>query len=296
VGLDVALPVEEVEAPVEWKLEGFVVLLWEERNADSEESDEGSMPELMARNYYDSSDDSSIPELINRRPCYESDSDSDDKELPGVEEVFNVDASTRGHGETVIVPCLLDTGASIHVETRKGGVLGEKECHVTVNVADGKSIEPKGTGTKTIYDSKTGYPLKIEKMHVIPEFAKRILSVSKLIDDGFKVEFEREHAVIKDQSGKTIKCPRDSKSGLMCYMHVSEPEDVVCASEENSEWETVVGDKNPATVEQKTTVLPKMPTNLDNYDEHDVLGHKGCGRPRSVWMSHSLGNLSLVRA
>jgi hypothetical protein len=117
-----------------------------------------------------------------------------------------------------------------------------------VNIADGKSVKPKGTGTKTIYDSETGCPLKIEKMHVIPEFAKRILSVSKLIDDGFKVEFEREHAVIKDQSGKIIKCPRDSKSGLHC-MHASESEDVVCASEENSEWKTVAGDENPATVE-----------------------------------------------
>jgi hypothetical protein len=144
----------------------------------------------------------------------------------GMEEVFNVESSTRGH-DTVIVP----------VATREGGVLAEKECHVTVNIADGKSIKPKGTGIKTIYDSKTGYPLKIEKMHVIPEFAKRILSVSKLIDDGFKVEFEREHAVIKDQSGKTIKCSRDSKSGLYC-MHASEPDNIICASEENSEWKT----------------------------------------------------------
>jgi hypothetical protein len=31
VGLDVALAVEEVEAPVEWKFEGFAQLLWEER-------------------------------------------------------------------------------------------------------------------------------------------------------------------------------------------------------------------------------------------------------------------------
>jgi hypothetical protein len=276
VGLDVALAVEEVEAPVEWKFEGIAQLLWEERNANREKDDDDSMPELFRRNCDDSSDDSSIPELLNRKSCYDSDSDSDDEEpqdfkmncyvdmlgmwkpidtlnTAGMEEVFNVESSTRGH-DTVIVPWLLDAGASIHVETREGGVLAEKECHVTVNIADGKRIKPKGTGTKTIYDSKTGCPLKIEKMHVIPEFAKRILSVSKLIDDGFKVEFEREHAVIKDQSGKTIKCPRDSKSGLH-YMHASESDDIVCASEENSEWKTVTGDENAATVEQKPTVL-----------------------------------------
>jgi hypothetical protein len=277
-------------------------LLWKENNADSEEDDDDSMPDLFRRNCDDSSEDSSIPELLNRKSCYDSDSDSDD-EAPqdfkmnryvdmlgmsayeaevtiddilntgGVEEVFNVDSSTRGH-DTVVVPWLLDAGASIHVETREGGVLAEKECHVTVNIADGKSIKPKGTGTKTIYDSKTGCPLKIEKMHVILEFAKRILSVSKLIDDGFKVEYEREQAVIKDQSGKTIKCPRDSKSGLCC-MHASESDDIVRASEENSEWKTVAGVENPATVEQKPTVLPKMPTKLDINEAHDILGHKG---------------------
>jgi hypothetical protein len=296
VGLDVALAVEEVEAPVEWKFEGITQLLWEECNADSEADDDDSMPELFRRNCDDSSEDSSIPELLNRKSCYDSDSDDEEPQefkmnryvdmlgmwkpiehpavslstyeaevtidnilnTAGVEEVFNVESSTRGH-DTVIVPWLLDTGASIHVETREGGVLEEKECHVTVNIAHGKSIKPKGTGTKTIYDSKTGYPLKIEKMHVIPEFARRILSVSKLINDGFKVEFEREHAVIQDQSGKTIKCPQDSKSGLYC-MHASESDNIVCASEENSEWKTVTGDENPATVKQRPTVLPKMPT------------------------------------
>jgi hypothetical protein len=52
-------------------------------------------------------------------------------------------------------------------------------------------------------------------------------------------------------------------------------QDIVCASEENSEWKTVTGDENPATVEQKPTVLPKMPTKLDINKAHDVLGHEG---------------------
>jgi hypothetical protein len=84
----------------------------------------------------------------------------------------------------------------------------------------------------------------------------------------------KENAVIKDQSGKTIQCPQDSKSGLY-YMHASESADIVCASEENSEWKTVTGDENPATDEQRPRVLPKMPTKLDINDAHDVLGHKG---------------------
>jgi hypothetical protein len=80
VGLDVALAVKEVEAPVEWKFEGFAQLLWEERNADSEADDDDLMPDLFRRNCDDSSKDSLIPELLNRKSCYDSDSDSDDEE------------------------------------------------------------------------------------------------------------------------------------------------------------------------------------------------------------------------
>jgi hypothetical protein len=58
-------------------------------------------------------------------------------------------------------------------------------------------------------------------------------------------------------------------------MHASESDNIVCASEENSEWKTVTGDENPAAVEQRPTVLPKMPTKLDVNEAHDVLGHKG---------------------
>jgi hypothetical protein len=58
-------------------------------------------------------------------------------------------------------------------------------------------------------------------------------------------------------------------------MHASESEDVVCASEKNSEWKTVAGSQNPAAVEQKPTVLPKMPTKMDINKAHDVLGHNG---------------------
>ncbi len=174
VGLDVALAVEEVQAPVEWKFEGIAKLIWEESNADSEEEDEeednDSMPELIKRHCDDSSEDSSIPELIDRKSwksCYDSDSDDGEPQdftsfqqpvvsissfeaefidnrlntavtehidnrlnAAVLEQVFNVESSSRGH-DAVIVPWLLDTGASVHVETREGGVLAEKECHVT---------------------------------------------------------------------------------------------------------------------------------------------------------------------
>ena len=84
---------------------------------------------------------------------------------------------------------LLDTVASIHTDTTGHGVQNEKPSSVTVNIANGNIVTPRGVGEKTILDYETGYPLKIRKMHVIPEFAKIVLSVSKLIDNGYEVQF-----------------------------------------------------------------------------------------------------------
>jgi hypothetical protein len=55
-----------------------------------------------------------------------------------------------------------------------------------VNIADGNRITQRGIGEKTIYDYKSRYPLLIKKM---------------MIDDGYQVYFQKNHAIIKDKSG-----------------------------------------------------------------------------------------------
>ena len=107
------------------------------------------------------------------------------------------------------VKWLLDTGATIHADFSGEGVSDEKSSTTLIKVADGTKVPVRGVGVKTLKAGSTGHSLLIKEMHVIPTFLKRILSVTKLIDDGFKVSFLPTKATINDQSGKTISCPRD---------------------------------------------------------------------------------------
>jgi hypothetical protein len=114
------------------------------------------------------------------------------------------------------VKWLLDAGASVHADADGKNVQDEKPCDssVEINIADGDTVTPRGIGRKIVKDAKTECPLTVKVLHVTPEFAKHILSASKLIDDGFQVEFAKEHAMTQDKAGKVIKCPRELKSGL----------------------------------------------------------------------------------
>jgi hypothetical protein len=177
-----------------------------------------------------------------------------------------------------IIKWLLDTSASINAETLENSVADEKPCNSTVNIADGKTIVPNGVGMKKIRDNKTGYPIPIKKMHVIPEFAKRILSISTLIDEGYQVSFLKEHVSIKDKSGKEIHCPRDSTSGLY-YLHAKEDEHVNAVTKEKEkepQWKDIEGEVEPETgLDTKPMVAMKMPKTSDINQAHDVCGHKG---------------------
>jgi hypothetical protein len=177
-------------------------------------------------------------------------------------------------GKKTVIKWLLDTGASIHAEINEKGVINVKPCNSKINIADGNTITPKGVGAKTIYDYETGRALPIKQMHVMPEFAKRILSVLKLIDAGFEVQFLKDHAIIKDKERKSVKCPRDTTSGLY-YLWAQEEENVLAVTEtedmENPVCKNVVREIDMATgLDKKETVSVKMPKSVDVNEAHDV--------------------------
>jgi hypothetical protein len=111
-------------------------------------------------------------------------------------------------------------------------------------------------------------------MHDIPEFSKRSLSVSKLVDDGYKVHFLQKHVIIKDKTGKKIKCSRDLKSELY-YLPAKEEETCQAVMDsKSSKWKNVVGDMATTTRIDKTKmVTAKMPKTVEINDAHDVCGH-----------------------
>jgi hypothetical protein len=186
-----------------------------------------------------------------------------------------VEAPKEQQGQDV-VKWLLDTGASLNVEFSENSVTDEKPCDAIVGIADGKKIQAKGLGSKVLVDKKTGFPLKIKQMHVIPEFSKRILSVCRLIDDGYEVHFTTKNAIIKDNSGKQIECPREMPSGLY-YLHAKQESVQAVIANETPTWKNVEGDVDATTGipknENRATV--KMPEKMDINEAHDKCGHKG---------------------
>ena len=254
---------EELETGI-WNFVGIAAALAEKSGDSSDDCD--SMPSLLDR---PAPSEDSITEVED---CHFDDEDViEDTHFS--EEVFLSDAEDP----TRIVKWLLDTGASIHADTDENSVKDEKACNITVNIADGNTISPRGVGTKVLHDSVTGFPLHIKKMHVIPEFAKRILSVSKIIDDGFEVQFKKEFATITDKNRQMIKCPRDVQSGLY-YFHGRRDESVHAATDFSNDpkWENVVDEVDEKTgVNITTSAKMKMLKTVDINEAHDVCGHKG---------------------
>jgi hypothetical protein len=177
-----------------------------------------------------------------------------------------------------VVKWLLDAGASIHADADGKNVEDKKPCDKSVanNVADGDTVAPRGIGRKAVRDAVTKHPLLIRNLRVTPKFSKRVLSVSKLIDDGHQVEFAKEHAMARDKSGKVVKCPRDKKSGL-CYPHTfGRSETVNCAGKEEPNWKNIVQKVDPATgIDAVKKVVEKLPKTVDLNEAHDVCGHEG---------------------
>ncbi len=79
-----------------------------------------------------------------------------------------VEAPKEQQGQDV-VKWLLDTGASLNVEFSENSVTDEKPCDAIVGIADGNKIQAKGLGSKVLVVKKTGFPLKIKKIHVIQD-------------------------------------------------------------------------------------------------------------------------------
>lgn len=273
-------------------------------NVDNEAIDAGSdsgldslddVPALIKRgddNSYDSSDDScpdglsgassscsgcdsmdddsvdsfdDMPALLTRRHI--GDDDTDD----GVnEEVFDL---SDEYSESHINKYLLDSGSTINADNDADSVKNPRPSNAKVTVANGNRVASAGVGPTTIIDDATGYPLFVKEMHVIPEFSKKIISLNKLSEEGYDVQFVKDGAIIRDKSGKEIMCPRDPNG--LCYFHARAQDSCQAVTDE---WKTVKGKIDPATgVDTGGTVsgLTKMPTKMELDHAHDVCGHKG---------------------
>ncbi len=94
-----------------------------------------------------------------------------------------------GNEEQGISEWLIDSGASIHVTNQETDLEEAKLTTQAVTIGNGNSMEARLIGgQKTTLQDKEGNMLESEHTLFIPSFKKKIISLSKLLDQGYQVK------------------------------------------------------------------------------------------------------------
>jgi len=94
-----------------------------------------------------------------------------------------------GNEEQMIDEWLIDSGASVHMTNQKEDLWEPKETMHAVTIGSGKAMAAKAIGNKpTKLCDTNGNTIELADILYIPELKKKIISLSKLLDQGYKVE------------------------------------------------------------------------------------------------------------
>lgn len=99
----------------------------------------------------------------------------------------------------------LDSGATSHM-TNNATLLGELDtsCKDKISLADGNEVQANGIGSG-VYRSLDGngqtVDVKLKNVYHVPALTGNLLSVSKIVDEGFTVVFEKNHCkIVKNEA------------------------------------------------------------------------------------------------
>ena len=98
---------------------------------------------------------------------------------------------------------LIDSGCTNHM-THEGKIFTEIDRNIIsrVKIGNGTHLKVEGKGTVAI-ETQTCFKLISDVLYV-PEINQNLLSVSQLLEKGYKVLFEDKSCVIKDVEGIKI--------------------------------------------------------------------------------------------
>ncbi len=121
-----------------------------------------------------------------------------------------------GNEEQKINEWLIDSGASMHVMNQKVDLWEPTETSQAVTIGSGKAMTVQAIGIKpTILHDTYRNTIELADTLYIPEFKKRIISLSKLLDQEYKVEeWMKEYFWLsKNDQRMQVKC----KEGYSMY-------------------------------------------------------------------------------
>jgi len=90
----------------------------------------------------------------------------------------------------------------------------------SVSVADGRSLPLTHIGKVEIPLSNGGV-LTLNQVLCVPKFAKNLLSVRQIVEDGHSVEMSKDGCILKDLAGEPVKATR--RGNLWVLKHTHQP-------------------------------------------------------------------------
>ena len=143
---------------------------------------------------------------------------------------------------------LLDSGASCDVTFELSKLTNIKKCNEHIIVGDGFKNKATRKGTVYLKDRETGKTIKRDNVFYLARFAKNILSVSKLINDGVAIQFNEREATLTRNS-QSIRCKRNQENGMYYW----------------TGWRI-----DPTHNEVNVNIVPMKPDELDEPNDEEV--------------------------
>lgn len=101
----------------------------------------------------------------------------------------------------------VDSGASMHMTVHRDWLDSEEASPVqSIRITDNKSLRVECSCNVTVrIPSENGFKtIQVKNVLYIPELSTNLLSVSKIIKNNCKVEFEKDGCIIYNQTGKFV--------------------------------------------------------------------------------------------
>ncbi len=176
---------------------------------------------------------------------------------------------------------LLDSGATVNIVMNGDHAIATREVKTTITVGNGQPCNVVNEVDIELKEKGTGQIAKITAM-VCPGFTKNILSLKKLMNNGYRVNFDDNEAKIINKSSEqtAMICMKNTQDGMF-YLHGSrtKKESAYNAADDTAadnttklgEW-TVVESK---ATKRRAKSARNLPKTLTRKEAHHLWSHKG---------------------
>ena len=174
---------------------------------------------------------------------------------------------------------LMDTGATTHCVSDKLMLVNLEACNETVTIGDGSTVQCTKIGTLYL-ESPERIIIRLNEVRVIPGIAKNIISVTKLVEAGNKIEMGSGTMLLRNPSDAKILI--EKREEPLYYLKARRVSPGSKTSDEVNLHEKTSHDDvdDSAKKDEKKKLEPAV--KIDINDAHELYGHVSDGPLRAI--------------